>query len=233
MNKSLSILTSFILIFTLTGCKKDNGAFADLSREELDAEALALMIENEILKMQLEPQLSPQNTPSIEDKEDTHAGDRFIEIFLDSEIPLEFVNMNFYSFSWLNEIYPSNISGSHAYLPERGGEEFLVLSGNIKNISGDTLGVTYNSEINFVFDDKYTYSGSFTLETIGGTGVSDWSLRPLEEKRFHIYVSLPNEIVNTYSTGIIQLGFNNDFGSTSSSGGPQSCTYKYQLNFNR
>lgn len=98
------------------------------------------------------------------------------------------------------EIKPSNTSDSwYSYYSDQEDETYVVVYGTMKNLSGNDFELIGGTSIEFCFDDKYTYYGSIEVEENDGSGFDSW-LKPLASRNYIIYASVPNELIDMYSS---------------------------------
>lgn len=125
------------------------------------------------------------------------------------KISLDFVEMSIDTASISEEIYPTDTSGVYSYKPDQDGEQYFYLSGTIKNTGGSAYSVE-DMEIEFVFDDKYTYSGYLIADDGGNDFFGDY-VKPFGSVKYYIYSSIPDELISTYSICNIKFAFNDNF----------------------
>lgn len=120
----------------------------------------------------------------------------------------ELIELRFDSYEWMDQILPTNISGSYSYIGDIEGESYFVIKGEVKNISSNTVNIS-RALIEFKFNDNYNYFGNFTAE---GKDKSDFlgeNIAPLTVSTCYLYVSVPDEIREKYKNCEIIYGFSN------------------------
>lgn len=99
--------------------------------------------------------------------------------------------------------------GTYTYYTSDNGDPYFYLSGTIKNLGGNPVDVR-NIYVQFCFDGKYNYKGSVD-------GVSEESsrfihdLNPLSSVNYFMYTSVPQELLDSYSTCTVRIGFTENF----------------------
>lgn len=61
-----------------------------------------------------------------------------------------------------------------------------------------------------IFDSKYTYTGSVAADD-GGRNFMGYDVKPLSTVKYYIYSSIPDELINSYSTCTIRFAFKENF----------------------
>lgn len=95
---------------------------------------------------------------------------------------------------------------------------------DVKNLNGEEFKITGNyNYCKFIFDDKYTYTGSF-VNVEGGNAKA---ISPLETRTVYMHAEIPNEVLDTYQTVEVQFAFDEDF-SEDGFMGKELSEYKYK-----
>lgn len=99
--------------------------------------------------------------------------------------------------------------GTYSYYKSDNGDPFFYIYGNLKNLGGKPVDVR-NIYVQFCFDGKYNYKG--TVEGVS----SDYSnfitdISPLASTDFYMYTSVPQELINSFSTCTVRVGFTKNF----------------------
>ena len=99
--------------------------------------------------------------------------------------------------------------GTYSYYKSDNGDPFFYIYGNLKNLGGKPVDVR-NIYVQFCFDEKYNYKG--TVEGVS----SDYSnfitdISPLASTDFYMYTSVPQELINSFSTCTVRVGFTKNF----------------------
>lgn len=99
--------------------------------------------------------------------------------------------------------------GTYSYHSSDNGDPFFFLEGSFKNLGGIPVDIR-NTYITFTFDGKYTYKGEmdgFAKDTLGF--ISDVS--PLSSVNCYVYTAVPQELLDSYTTCVVRIGFTKDF----------------------
>lgn len=111
----------------------------------------------------------------------------------------EFMEMTIEGVVEEQEIEPSNKDSWYSYYSDQEDETYVVVYGTMKNLAGTDFELIGGTDIEFCFDDKYTYYGSIEVEENDGAGFDSW-LKPLASRNYIIYASVPDELIDMYST---------------------------------
>ena len=153
-------------------------------------------------------------------------------IRLGEVITLEFVEMTLEELQVSDKILPQKTSSVYSYIPDVENEQFFCITGELKNLSGNSYDVE-QIYAEMVFDDKYTYSANL-LACAWTNDFYGNNVKPLGTVKYHIYSSVPDELINSWSTCIITFGFQNEFESESYSYvEKEECDYLYTLSLER
>lgn len=115
-------------------------------------------------------------------------------------------------------------------MSDKENEKYFYLKGTLKNISGDS----YDSEdivAQITFDDKYNYNAYLKADD-GGNDFYGHVVKPFGVVTYYIYASVPNELIEIYSTCTIKFGFKENF-SGSYYDDFDECDYLYQISGSR
>lgn len=157
-----------------------------------------------------------QVNEAAEDETEEETVDFQIVNFGDT-ITNDFIEMSIESASTSQELNPTDTSGVYSYMSDQDGETYFYILGNIKNVGGDSYSVE-DMNIQFTFDDKYNYTGYIAADDGGNDFYGD-DVKPLGTVKYYMYVSAPDEIVNSYSTCRVQFAFH------------ENCEYDYKSDF--
>lgn len=139
----------------------------------------------------------------------------FITMNLNETVKNEFMEVKFDSLTYTKELNPSDTSQNYyRYYEEQDGKQYFYLDGTVKSLSG-YLSNPCNSVARIIFDDKYNYDASVYIETDNNLS-NFYSIDPLTSCRIVIVASVPNEVIDSYSSVDILWGMTEDFGATSS-----------------
>lgn len=101
------------------------------------------------------------------------------------------------------EIKPSDTSSVYSYIADKDGETYFFLTGNLKNIAGTDYDVD-ELNLDFCFDEKYNYTGRVLID-VGENDFYNTNVKPLQTVKYYMYASIPDEMINSYSTCTIQF----------------------------
>lgn len=146
------------------------------------------------------------DTSSAETEEDKL---EFESVDYGTSINLDFLEMTVEGASIAEELYPTDTSGVYSYMSDKEGEQYFYLTGNMKNIGGKSYSVE-NMVVQFCLDDKYNYTGWLKADDGGNDFYGDY-VKPFGQVKYYIYSSIPDELMNTYSTCKIRFGFQEEF----------------------
>lgn len=99
--------------------------------------------------------------------------------------------------------------GSYSYYTSDNGDPYFYLFGTFQNLSGKPVDIR-NMYLQFCFDEKYNYKGEVAGASSASNGfINDVS--PLAEVNYYIYTAVPQELIDTFSTCTIKIGFTENF----------------------
>lgn len=150
----------------------------------------------------------------------------FQNVNLGTQITLDFLEMTFDTVSYAQELKPTDTSSVYSYYADKENEQYFYLSGSIKNIGGAGYSVD-NIVSEIVIDNKYTYNAHLIADNGGNDFYGDY-VKPFGGVKYYIYASVPDELLNQYSTVTFRFGFKNNF-SGSYYDDFDECNYLYQL----
>lgn len=131
-------------------------------------------------------------------------------ITLNQEITIpDIMEFSIDSLMWMDEIKPSDTSSFYSYTPDKPGETYLVLTGDIKNLSGDTMDPGDYQESTLRINDKYNFHVSWDVEEQDGTGFYSY-LKPLQEAKLFIYASVTDEVKTQMHSGVLTMNILSD-----------------------
>lgn len=153
-----------------------------------------------------------ENVPApsgfAEDKEELSKSDPVVK--LGETIKTDYFSMKLEKHGSDTEIRSgSSKYGTYSYYSSDNGDPFFYVYGNLKNLGGKPVDVR-NIYVQFCFDGKYNYRG--TVEGVS----SDYSnfitdVSPLASADFYMYTSVPQELINSFSTCTVRVGFTKNF----------------------
>lgn len=99
--------------------------------------------------------------------------------------------------------------GSYRYYTSENGDPYFYLFGSFKNLGGTPVDIQH-IYVQFCFDKKYNYKGEVDgVISTNGDFISDVS--PLAEVNYYLYAAVPQELIDTYSSCIVKIGFTKNF----------------------
>jgi len=130
-------------------------------------------------------------------------------------IELDFVEMSIEGISTAKAIYPDKYEKyiSH-YLEDIEGETYVCIYGNMKNISGETYEIIYNTYASILFDNQYNYEGAMIIDEGDSLSYFSVDFKPLQSAKYYIYASVPDEMLESYTTVNMTFGFKEGFEDT-------------------
>lgn len=151
-----------------------------------------------------EPEETPEPTPEPEPES------AYTSVEFGEKVTLDFVEFTFNDdFGHGTEINEGN-TGIGWQLSE--GVEAYWLHGTLTNTTGEAYGL-YNSAVEIVFDDKYTYKGG--IERIG-----NWEAPPLVDCSVYLVAyEVPARAFENAQKIVVRFAFNDDFGEYDYSAG--------------
>ncbi len=151
----------------------------------------------------------------ISESENTEEGEtsggniKFEELNLGDVIKTDFLEMTIDGASEAQELLPTDTSSVYSYYSDKDGETYFYLTGTMKNLGGEAYDVE-DMYAEFCFDDKYTYNASLAADD-GGNDFYGSYVEPLNSVKYYLYSSIPDELINTYTTCLIRFGFHDNF----------------------
>lgn len=119
----------------------------------------------------------------------------------------ETITLPFVKFQFEGLTLTTQIRGGNQYIETPDGYKYLDLVGTIENTSNNTLAVYDKVNTLYTFDDKYNYPGDATLTDNSSLF---YELLPLASANIHLYVKVPDTLVNQMDTVKIYLSFNDN-----------------------
>lgn len=156
-------------------------------------------------------QIEETSVEDIEREETEESGLEFETAELSSVIDTGYLEMSLDTFERTNEIAASNTESFYECLPEEENSDYMYLSGSFKLTGADPIDIRY-IYVEFVFDDTYTYPGDVVASNGGKKFVND--INPLENVTYYLYASVPNELLDTYKSCTVYIGFTQNFAPT-------------------
>ena len=99
--------------------------------------------------------------------------------------------------------------GSYKYYSSENGDPYFYIYGTFKNIGGTPVDIR-NIYVQFCFDGKYNYKGSVDgVSADHSDFINDVS--PLSSVNCYIYTAVPQELIDSYETCEVRIGFTENF----------------------
>lgn len=136
--------------------------------------------------------------------------DTDVEIPFGSPIENDYVYLHLNKTGTASEIRSGtgNYGYYHFYTSDN-GDPYFYLEGTFKNLGGTPVNI-WNVYITFTFDDKYTYKGDMD-GFVQGKDDFVHHISPLSTVGCYVYAPVPREILSSYSTCVVRIGFTEDF----------------------
>ena len=107
------------------------------------------------------------------------------------------------------ELLPSNTDGYYSSLEDVEDETYIVVTGTVKNLSGDAIDIQFGTNNKIVVNGSYTYTnGRLTAEDDEHNDFYGYEIKPLKSATFVYYVSVPDELIEMYEFCEIEISFN-------------------------
>ena len=135
-----------------------------------------------------------------------------VSISFGERVVLDFVEFTIARFEWAEEILPPDTSGTYRYFPAQEGARYLVLYGSVMNISNQSFQVDHLLS-EFVINDELLYHGQTNGVSEDGRGFTGSTAAPGETREIVLFVSVPAEVADGFSSGLVTLGFDDGFGN--------------------
>jgi len=123
-------------------------------------------------------------------------------------ITTDFIEMSIVKASTSQELKPTDTSSVYSYFSDKDDETYFYITGDIKNIGGDSYSVE-DMNIQLTFDDKYNYTGHIAADDGGNDFYGDY-VKPFGKVKYYMYASVPDELIKSYSTCTIQFAFHDN-----------------------
>lgn len=108
----------------------------------------------------------------------------------------EVMTITLTSCEWCEEILPSNTNGVYSYLSDNDGEKYFVVRGEIKNLAGEVLDITYCGEAEVLINGKYRVPANMDAEDVDGNSFYG-SVKSLQTLPLIVYASVSDELYNS------------------------------------
>lgn len=99
--------------------------------------------------------------------------------------------------------------GIYTYYTSDNGDPYFYLTGTLKNLGGTPVNI-WNTYVQFCFDGKYNYKGSVDGVSSASNGFIH-DISPLAEVDYYIYAAVPQELIDTFKTCEVKIGFTENF----------------------
>lgn len=231
MRRMGKFLALMLIAGSVTACGNsgDSAKIAELEAQIAELQA-QLNQQGETAETDVAEETAENKVVENEVTEEPETGGTFQEINYGDTIELDFVIMNVLDASVSDEVKPKDTSGVYSYMSDKDGEKYFYLKIDMENVSGDAYGVD-DMVINFIFDDKYNYSG-YVKACDGGNDFYGDYLDPFDTTTAYLMASIPDKLIDSYSKCAVQFGFKDDF-SGSYYDDMEECKYLYQLNMTK
>lgn len=113
------------------------------------------------------------------------------------------------SCSWQDEIYPSNTSSAYSYYSDEADETYLVIRGNMTNLSGESYDIDSLQDSDIVVNGKYSFNIRVEAEEADGSSFSR-STKPLQTVNLIIYAGISDGVKEIFEDGMITFNVLND-----------------------
>lgn len=228
--KILLVLLSLFIAGCSSQGNTNNSENSSVKEETVSSDATSDDQSNENESKTAEKKSENEETASESAKEEENP---FTEANFGETIELDFAEIQIDSINTEFELNPSDTSGYYSYYEGTDGKQYVYLDGWIKNV-WNVIITPSNSVARMVFDDKYTYDAEVLIE-IDGTRLLDiYGIDPFDSTRIVITAQVPDELLDQYSTVVVQWGFAENFGSADGDSyyrinGWNDAKYKYQF----
>ena len=149
------------------------------------------------------------NQDQKDEKDQNEKKEPFTQLHFGDSIVTDFVEMTVETFGTAQELYPTDTSGVYSYYSDKENETYFFLIGTIKNIGGNSYSVE-EMNIQLTFDGKYNYTGYIAADDGGNDFYGD-VVNPLCSVKYYMYASVPDELINTYTTCTVKFAFQENF----------------------
>jgi hypothetical protein len=214
--RSLLIILSLTLVVALTGCGANTtNSVAEEQQEVTDLEDNASEITSDTADLDINKVSDDENSSNetVEEKSTVE----FTTLNFGDTISNDFIEMTINSASTSQELLPTDTSSVYSYMSDKDNETYFYIMGNIKNVGGDSYSVE-DMNIQFTFDNKYNYTGYIAADDGGNDFYGD-HVKPFGTVKYYMYASVPDELINSYSTCKVQFAFH------------ENCEHDYKTDF--
>ena len=133
-----------------------------------------------------------------------------VSISFGQRVALDFVEFTIARFAWTDEILPPDTSGTYRYFPAQEGARYLVLYGNVLNISNQSFRVDHLLSTFFI-NDAFLYHGQTNGVSEDGRGFTGNTVAPGERREIVLFVSVPVGVADAFTSGLVTFGFDDGF----------------------
>ena len=153
-----------------------------------------------------------EDTEDAEAEDDTEAAvvpEGAYEMTLGDTVKVEgLVELTVDSYEFVDgELIPSNTEDYYSSEEDISDETYIVVRGTVKNLAGETINIRSNTRNQFTVNGTYKYTGTVTAEDDKHTSFYGYEVKPLKTADFVYYVSVPDELVEMYEYGELELSF--------------------------
>ena len=222
MKRFIAILCAFVFCLSFTAC--DGGESEEIEKLKKEIKELESKLEAYENNDNVKP--DDADTDNIDDAIPNIDKDGSFIACIGDSIALDFVEISLLEYCCTEEILPSDTSGVYSYVADEEGEQYWCLVGNLKNTHGEEYDVE-DMVAELCFDNKYTYKAHLKADD-GGNDFYGNNVKPLDSVKFYIYASVPDEMIEAYSSCTVKFGFNESF-SGSYYDDFEDCDYVYKV----
>ena len=210
MNKKVMsfLCMALFCLLTITGCGNTSETSMKKSNNKVD---------NQEDKSEIKSKNKISDSDDISEKKDEKDAEKekekaYKQVNFDDVIKTDFLEVVLTKGFFSKEIHPEKPADVYGYMKEQEGKTYFCVMGTLKNTGGEKYYIDSSTcDAKIIFDDKYTYRGSFITEKDGDMDAVLVSFDPLEQNPFGIYVCVPKEIEESYSKVRVEFGFNEGF----------------------
>lgn len=172
-----------------------------------------LTLSGETLEINIKPgneKLKDLPTPASEKAiEEANAAPK---LYIGDTLKLHSAEMTLEKFGSAKEIYSSitKSGGRYTYYYSQSGNPYFYLFGNFKNKSGKPVDIRH-IYAEFIFDGKYAYRADVDgVKKGAGDFIHDVSSQ--SSVNYYVYGEVPSDVINSFKTCTVRLGFTDDYG---------------------
>lgn len=138
----------------------------------------------------------------------------------------DFVEITIDKIGIAQEIKPTDTSSVYSYLSDKDGEQYIYLTGSMKNTGTESYGIE-NIKSDIILDGNYKYV-AFLKADNGGNDFYNDTLKPFGKDKFYIVASVPDELIEKFESVEVRFGFDDNF-KTRFYNSYADCTHLYKV----